>query len=359
MFTTHKDRLEWSQRLLQLQPGNLDCFNIYALLLYDWQKRSNPAYQRYLRQKKLFHQGIASWREIPAVPQTLFKSCRLASHTPQQTHFTFLSSGTTGSHRSHHYLTSLDIYQAVSCAGAPIFTSSLNYPSTLPDPIHLHFLTPSPKEAADSSLSRMFSFWMKKFGTDKSRFWVKDGKILLPALRTALESAIERQEPLGVLGPAFSFVHLLDHWKKNPLLLPSGSFLLETGGFKGRTREIRKPPFYLQLSSLMGVPDHNIWNEYSMCELSSQAYAQGTHGKHHTPPWARVLVIDPTTNHEVKIGQCGLIRWIDLANVDSVLAIQTQDMARRTRDGFILLGRLPQLPLRGCSLNAEDFIPTI
>jgi hypothetical protein len=91
-----------------------------------------------------------------------------------------------------------------------------------------------------------------------------------------------------------------------------------------------------------------------MTELSSQAYARGRNGLHHTPPWARVLVCDPATGREVRVGQRGLARWIDLANTDSVLALQTLDLAERAPHGFRLIGRLPRTEPRGCSLGSED-----
>jgi hypothetical protein len=96
-----------------------------------------------------------------------------------------------------------------------------------------------------------------------------------------------------------------------------------------------------------------------MSELSSQAYARGTEGLHQTPPWARVLVVDPATGREVRVGQKGLVRWIDLANTDSVMALQTLDLAERTPHGFRLIGRLPRTEPRGCSLSAEDLAAAI
>ncbi|HEY0257359.1 MAG TPA: acyl-protein synthetase, partial [Candidatus Methylacidiphilales bacterium] len=138
------------------------------------------------------------------------------------------------------------------------------------------------------------------------------------------------------------------------LRLPRGSWLLETGGFKGRSREISKVELYAHLSRLFSVPDKSIWNEYGMSELSSQAYARGTSSLHEVPPWARVLVCDPATNREVHLGERGLVRWIDLANIDSVMALQTLDLAERTPHGFRLIGRLPRTEPRGCSLGAED-----
>jgi len=149
---------------------------------------------------------------------------------------------------------------------------------------------------------------------------------------------------------------LLDAWADlPPLRLPHGSWLLETGGFKGRSREVAKAELYAQLARTFSLRDLDLYNEYGMSELSSQAYARGVSGLHETPPWARVLVCDPATGREVRLGQRGLVRWLDLANLDSVMAVQTLDLAERTPSGFRLIGRLPRTEPRGCSLGAEDF----
>ena len=201
----------------------------------------------------------------------------------------------------------------------------------------------------------MFGFWQKALRQTGPRFWVSHGHFEFARLRETLSAQIEARRPVAICGTAFSFVHLIEAWADlPPLRLPRGSWLLETGGFKGRSREISKAELYAQLAATFTVSDKAIWNEYGMSELSSQAYAQGTHGLHHTPPWARVLVCDPATGREVRVGQRGLVRWIDLANTDSVMAVQTLDVAERAPHGFRLIGRLPRTELRGCSLSAED-----
>ncbi len=201
----------------------------------------------------------------------------------------------------------------------------------------------------------MFGFWAEEFGSSRTAFWVNNNAIHFVALRAVLETQCRQGVPIGIAGTAFSFVHLVDAWANlPPLELPPGSWLLETGGFKGRSREVSKAELYAQLARTFSVGDDAIYNEYGMSELSSQAYARGTKGLHETPPWARVLVVDPATSREVRVGQKGLVRWIDLANVDSVMALQTLDLAERTASGFRLIGRLPRTEPRGCSLSAED-----
>ena len=201
----------------------------------------------------------------------------------------------------------------------------------------------------------MFGFWQKKHGPKRGKFWVHANAIDFTALRQTLAGQIKAGHPIGIAGTAFSFVHLIDAWADlAPLRLPRGSWLLETGGFKGRSREVSKPELYAQLARTFSLRDVDIYNEYGMSELSSQAYTHGTEGLHELPPWARVRVCDPATSREVSIGQRGLVRWYDLANVDSVMALQTLDLAERTQSGFRLIGRLPRTEPRGCSLGAED-----
>jgi hypothetical protein len=203
----------------------------------------------------------------------------------------------------------------------------------------------------------MFGFWAREFGASRTRFWVKHNAIDFAELRKVLETQSKRGEPVGIAGTAFSFVHVLDAWAElPPLRLRHLSWLLETGGFKGRSREVSKAVLYRQLARAFSLRDVDIYNEYGMSELSSQAYAHGANGGHTTPPWARVLVVDPATGREVRAGQKVLVRWYDLANVDSVFALQTLDVATHDHIGFDLAGRLPRTEPRGCSLGAEDLV---
>jgi len=167
-----------------------------------------------------------------------------------------------------------------------------------------------------------------------------------------------QNEPVTILGTAFSFVHLLDHLDDNALefQLPSGSAAMETGGYKGRAREVSKAGLHRSITDKLGIPTRRILSEYGMCELSSQAY-DGTVGQANTsprlfrfPPWARARVVSPETMQEVAHGHAGLLQVTDLANVGSVLSLQTEDLAKRHDDGFELLGRAVLGESRGCSL---------
>jgi len=154
-----------------------------------------------------------------------------------------------------------------------------------------------------------------------------------------------------ILGTAFSFVHLCDFLaeKNLKLKLPPGSVVMETGGYKNRSRTMPKAELHALITDRLDVPPENILCEYGMSELSSQAYSIRS-SEFQFPPWARVQIISPESGTEVADGETGLVRVIDLANVFSVAAIQTEDLAIRRGDGFELIGRATHAENRGCSL---------
>jgi hypothetical protein len=156
-------------------------------------------------------------------------------------------------------------------------------------------------------------------------------------------------------------VHLLDHLEGQGtrFKLPNGSLVLETGGYKGRSRTIPRQELHRKLCGTFGISPRQIICEYGMSELSSQAYAVLSDDSvrvdravrvFHFPPCARAQIVSPETGREVHDGQTGLIRVFDLANVFSGVAIQTEDLGIRHGAGFELVGRAPMVEARGCSL---------
>ena len=173
--------------------------------------------------------------------------------------------------------------------------------------------------------------------------------------------ALERsREPLAVVGTAFAFVHLLDALAARDarLELPPKSRVMETGGFKGRGREIRREALHDAISQRLGVPHERIVNQYGMSELASQFYeptlAIGVPSQvKRVPPWVRTRVVDPDTLDDVSPGERGVLIHYDLANTGSVLAVQTSDVGRIAATGFEVLGRLEGAEAKGCSIAAD------
>jgi hypothetical protein len=358
-------RLRESIAAFAHQPtADMPRFDQLALELFTLQYQHNVPYRR-LCEKRGAHPGtVAQWNAIPAVPTSAFKQFELSCLPTADRTAAFHSSGTTAQCPSRHFhnADSLALYEASLLAW---FDSHL--PLAMGHWLSA-ILTPPPAQAPHSSLVHMFDTIRRQLGSGASHFFGKaatDGTWTLdlePAV-DFLRQAGTSGQPLLVLGTAFSYVHLLDHLTERDLRLklPPGSCALETGGYKGRSRSLPKTALHALISQRLGIPPNHIICEYGMSELSSQAYDAALGPSRFTlhvsrpfrfPPWARAQIISPETGHEVADGETGLIRVLDLANVYSVMAIQTEDLGIRHGEGFTLAGRAASAEPRGCSLQA-------
>jgi acyl-CoA synthetase (AMP-forming)/AMP-acid ligase II len=164
-------------------------------------------------------------------------------------------------------------------------------------------------------------------------------------------------------GTAFAFVHLLDALAREGrrLRLPPGSRVMETGGFKGRSREVTRDELHAALATELGVDRDRIVNQYGMTELASQFHdsvlrCPGEPRRKLGPPWTRVRLLDPETEAECAPGAVGRIAILDLANTGSLVALRTADLGRSVGDGFEVLGREAGAEARGCSLAADAML---
>jgi len=199
----------------------------------------------------------------------------------------------------------------------------------------------------------MFSV-LSRERSDGSAGWFinRDGSLDLEGFKRSVES----DTPVAVMGTALGFLNLFEQLDAKRLALPAGSFALETGGYKGSGRELAKRDLYEMFEQFLGLPKDSVINEYGMTELSSQFYARGLGRPHTAPPWVKALVIDAETGREAVVGEIGVLRIFDLANLNSALAIETQDLAIRREVGFELLGRDPAALPRGCSRAADELL---
>ncbi len=326
-------------------------FNRLALALFAFQRKRVPIYGALCERRGAGPESVLDWRQIPAVPTRAFKEYEVSSIPAGERTRVFHSSGTTGQVPSRHFhnAESLSLYEA---SLLPWFER--HFFATQPAPMKMLLLTP--EIAPHSSLVHMLAAVRLHFGTPESTFtgrveadgaWSLDLETTLAAVR----EAVGENTPLALLGTAFSFVGLLDHLQAagKRFALPKGSRVMETGGYKGRSRTLSKTQLRLMISKFLGIPPSHVLAEYGMSELSSQAYDDAA-GVFHFPPWARVRVLSPETGAEAGEGETGLLRVFDLANIGSVMAVQTEDLAARRGDGFELLGRAPSAEPRGCSL---------
>jgi hypothetical protein len=386
-------------------------FSGLALELFALQFRHNPVYQSLCAARKLTPPAVEHWTRVPFVPTSAFKELELSCLPPAERTAVFHSSGTTEQKPSRHFHSaeSLAVYEASLWSWfAPHFRVANRF----------IFLTPDMAAAPRSSLVHMFEIVRQNIGGSPAAdaFLGRAGTdgvwtVELSAVQQALQSAVASGRPLTLLGTAFSFVHLLDFLAEKNLRfdLPAGSQVMETGGYKNRSRVLSKAELHTLIAEKLGVGRENIICEYGMSELSSQAYdslpmnskmdgraphpgplpigsadsadaerekrsqrldvvergvVQGSNVRtfNHLPssilhprifrfrPWVRAQMMSPETGREVADGETGLIRIFDLANAFSVAAIQTEDLGIRRGDGFELIGRAQLAEPRGCSL---------
>jgi hypothetical protein len=359
--------LDLQQRILALMARGTphamtdEEFDRFAREVFAFQYERCAPYRAYCDRVKLTPQNVAHWEQIPAVPTSAFKDFALTCFPVEEAVAEFHTSGTTRERAGKHYLRTLELYEA---AIRPNFAAHL-----VPDNKHMPMmvLMPSAREAPHSSLSHMMGVVTREFGAESSEFYVEDGLLHVERVVRDLSGAQLAHRPVFLLGTAFAFVHLLDHLARQGLRfeMAKGSRVMETGGFKGRSREMPKAELYELIERLIGIPKGRIINEYGMTELSTQFYDGSLQVNHQTdckvaPPWARVAVIDPNTGREAAENGHGLIRVYDLANLWSIMCIQTEDLGvARTEsalgmNSFEVLGRAAGAEVRGCSLTAED-----
>jgi Acyl-protein synthetase, LuxE len=398
--------------ILKNEPPHVGCyeneFNVLALELFALQFKHNAAYRKICAARRLTPKVVEHWTQIPAAPTAVFKELDLTCLAPAERTAVFYSSGTTEQRPSRHFhnLESLKVYEASlwQWFRSHLFADKLKLelqPAVAPAGVQASacdggaedfgfvILTPPPAQAPHSSLVHMFETIRQKLGAAETAFvgklaadgsWTLDFSAVVEAFSPRRQ--IPDARPQLLLGTAFSFVHLLDYLAEKHLRfdLPAGSRVMETGGYKNRSRSMPKAELHQLITERLGVPPSHIICEYGMSELSSQAYDLGALASRRRvfpgatkelagetpalpgfvtrhfrfPSWARVQIISPETRSEVAGGETGLIRVFDLANVFSVMAIQTEDLGIRRGGGFELIGHAQLAEPRGCSLMSHS-----
>lgn len=337
-------------------------FNALALRLFTYQYTNNLPYQKFCQRRGRTPDTVHDWQAIPAVPIGAFKELTLSCIPPEQAEAVWMSSGTTNPEkRSKHYQGRLAIYNA---SMLPNFAAHL-----LPDAARLPMLVLNPPRTLlpYSSLAHYLHLVLETFGAPGSDFMLDAQGLDMAKLTRRLRGAESRGQPLCLLGTSFAFVHALDTFaeQQQTFALPSGSRIMDTGGFKGQSRELSRAELYGVFTTYLGVPETHCVNMYGMSEFSSQFLDNTLRQVHagrlsplakENPPWTRTLVVDPETLTQVPRGQRGLLLHVDLANRNSVVAILTEDVGVEVESGFLLFGRAQGSEVRGCSVAIDEML---
>lgn len=337
-------------------------FNRVALDLFDYQFHNNLPFKRYAQSQRKTPLVIKKWQDIPLMPIQGYKQLTLATTKIYDGEAVFLSSGTTDpTHRSHNYHPNFDIWDA-----------SMKFPFkqyVLPDRDEITILGLFPDETINpnSSLSRYVSKAIQFFGDTNSQTFVNKTGIEFYKVIKSLKQAEKEQRPVMLLGASFSYVHLLDFFKKHELQfnLPAGSRLFDTGGFKGLSRTITEQKLFQSIKNAFNIDRNQYINMYGMTEISSQCYDETLYDVYHRqqisyykkfPAWVRVRILNPNTLQPVPDGQKGIVAYYDLANWHSCLAILTEDLGIKHGESFELLGRIGGAESKGCSIAIDQLL---
>ncbi len=343
-------------------------FDVIAVDLARHQAAHIPAVARLARARGIDLATATRAAEVPAVPCDVFRLTRVATHPVEDDVAVFRTSGTSQGReaRGEHALRTTATYEL----GARLWAERLLWPDTTR--LRAIVLASPLAEQPDSSLG----FMLDRFATllGGGSFHLRSGALDAAGVAAATAAARDADEPALVLATSFALVHLLDAQSGLDLRLPPGSRVMQTGGFKGRSREVAPDELRAAVSAAFAVPEVQVIGEYGMTELSSQLYEttlaaalgkwpanEARHGVYAAPPWVRVTAVDPITLAALPDGEIGIARLVDLANVDSAVAIQTADRVRVLQGAtgnhaIELLGRAPGAPPRGCSIAVDDML---
>ncbi len=313
--------------------GNEAQFLENALQVFRFQAENCQVYKTYLSYLNINPQQIKTLETIPFLPIEFFKTHTILSQN-QNPEVVFTSSGTTGITTSQHLVTNVSWYQNSFRKGFELFYGDLKNYAFLA-------LLPSYLEREGSSLIYMVEDLITKTENSGSGFYLYNND----ELYQKLIQLQQQKQPTILIGVTFA---LLDFIEKYQLDFPE-LILMETGGMKGRRKEMIREELHQTLCQGFGVPA--IHSEYGMTELLSQAYSLGE-GLFQCVPWMKVLIRD--TNDPFSIlpnGKTGGINVIDLANINSCSFIATQDLGKiHANSMFEVLGRFDFSDIRGCNL---------
>lgn len=309
-----------------------ESFEAQALAVFRYQYANNKVYHKWVNALSIDANSIEVITDIPFLPVSFFKDHQVITGDFQP-EVVFKSSGTTQAISSRHFVKDVGIYKTSFTKGFKKFYGDIEGWCIIG-------LLPSYLERQGSSLVKMVDHLIQQSGHEASGFYLYEFDKLSNVLKS-LEAS--RQKTL-VIGVTFA---LLDFAALHQMQLQH-TIIMETGGMKGRRREMVREEVHDILKRQLGVP--LVHSEYGMTELLSQAYSYGR-GVFNSPPWMKILVRDEDDPLKVYDGGSGVINVIDLANIYSCSFIATDDIGKINSDGsFEVPGRMDDSDVRGCSL---------
>ena len=311
-----------------------ECFQKTALEVFRYQASNNAIYQDFIKQLGIKKDSVSSLLQVPFLPVEFFKRHKIITGNHAE-EIVFESSGTTGSNVSRHYVSDISVYEKSFLRCFRLFYND-------PEDYFIAALLPSYTERKNSSLVYMMDKLIKRSRNPLSGFYHDK----IPELLSNIKKEKQENRKILIMSVSFTLIDLAEHY--SPDL--SDVIVMETGGMKGRRKEITRRELHAILKKGLNISD--VHSEYGMTELLSQAYSKGNE-IFHCPPWMKILVRDTQDPLSVitEPGITGGINIIDLANINSCSFIATQDLGKLHEEGgFEVLGRFDNSDIRGCNL---------
>ncbi|AUC21701.1 acyl transferase [Polaribacter sejongensis] len=312
---------------------NQEEFKQAALAVFKHQFKNNKVYRSFCDLLYIHPSDVTKVEEIPFLPIQFFKSRKVLSSL-EEIEETFTSSGTTGSLTSKHFVTDINLYKKSYLKGFA------NFYGNIEDYVVLALL-PNYLERNGSSLVFMVDDLIQKSNNPESGFYLDN----IQELAKKLVELDKKGQKTLLIGVSFALLDLIEMQQFNL----KNTIIMETGGMKGRRKELIRAELHQLLQSGFGVSE--IHSEYGMTELLSQGYSNGN-GVFDTPPWMKILTRDTEDALTIQqVGKTGGINVIDLANYNSCAFIATQDLGKVHENGtFEIIGRFDNSDIRGCNL---------
>ncbi len=307
-------------------------FTVLALNLFSYQYANNKIYRQWCDALKINPATINSIEAIPFLPISLFKTHKIICED-ENYEAVFESSGTTQALKSKHYIKDMDVYTQSFTTCFKLFYGDIKDWCIIG-------LLPSYLQQKNSSLIKMVDVLIRQSENIDSGYYLNDFK----ELHTILMHLQNQKQKILLIGVTYA---LLDFAEKFPLKLTS-AIIMETGGMKGRRKEITRAEVHNILKKQFHI--QQVHSEYGMTELLSQAYSKAD-GRFYCPPWMKVFVRDEEDPLKISVKGKGILNIIDLANINSCAFIATEDVGEIFENGsFAVHGRIDNSDLRGCSL---------
>lgn len=313
--------------------SSVNDFTNVALKVFKHQFENNKTYRSFCDLLCIHPADILKIEEIPFLPIQFFKTRKVLS-SKDEVQKIFTSSGTTGSVISQHFITDIQLYKESYSKGFAHFYGEIK------DYVVLALL-PNYLERKGSSLVFMVDDLIRKSNNPNSGFYLHN----LHELAQKLIELDKNGQKILLIGVSFALLDLIE----NHQFSLNNTIIMETGGMKGRRKELIRDELHAILKSGFGVSQ--IHSEYGMTELLSQAYSKGN-GIFKTPPWIKILIRDTEDALTIlPLEKTGGINVIDLANYNSCSFIATQDLGKISKSGtFEIIGRFDNSDIRGCNL---------